>query len=222
MFFGLLCTGCALDRTGLVASDGGGAGPARDAGSSRRDADAPFDTGRRDAGDAPRIDAGSRDAGMDAGFDACTPVFEECNARDDDCDSSVDEDGCPCEVQVYGGRTYLFCWRSEGGERTAAEAETFCRDRGYEVVPIEDNAENAFVMEHAFDNDRIDWLIGLTDEREEGIWRKPDGTIATYLGFVSPEPNGGLAENCCEIRPGNVWNDCDCALPRPFVCRSLP
>lgn len=215
----LLFAGCALDRSGLVAmTDAGEQGSRRDSGTIERDAGSTsFDASGRDASRIDPIDAGARDAGVDAGFDACVPRAESCNAGDDDCDAIVDEDTCACEVEHFGDGTYLFCSEDD---MSSVAAAAYCASFGYELLVIEDAAENEWVMTEAFERSGSDWLIGIDDATVEGEWRRPDGTLATYVPFVPPEPNGGRGENCCEIRSSRIWNDCDCNGSRPFVCEA--
>ncbi|KAA0190137.1 hypothetical protein HAZT_HAZT005477 [Hyalella azteca] len=55
------------------------------------------------------------------------------------------------------------------------------------------------------------WL-GLNDSDEEGVWRRDvDGTIADYLNFGYPEPDGGKNENCAGLFVRNpTWYDWAC------------
>jgi hypothetical protein len=61
-----------------------------------------------------------------------------------------------------------------------------------------------------------DWT-GITDAANEGVWRKLDGTIATFLPFQEGEPDGGASENC--IRTDSAgFEDRDCTDLRDYVC----
>lgn len=61
-----------------------------------------------------------------------------------------------------------------------------------------------------------DWT-GITDEAAENVWRKLDGTVATFLPFAAGEPDGGTVENCIRTDSGG-FEDRDCADLRDYVC----
>lgn len=149
----------------------------------------------------------------------CTPTEETCNATDDDCDGSIDEAGCDCVVEEWGGSVYLFCWSGAGGARETNDARAYCEARGYHLAVIESADEDAWLMDVAFALDDQDWGFDLSDEASDGDWRWYDGSSPGYTNWGADEPNGSTSENCCEFRPSTrAWNDCNCASARPYIC----
>lgn len=242
----LALSACELQRGGLRDLDGsirssndGGPDariPPGDAGPHQPDA-APvdedggpieLDAGPRDAGEI-EIDAGPPDAGpRDAGSpDACTGGDERCDGRDEDCDGRVDESAgdCGCARQFRpDGRSYLFC--TDALVRAAARAS--CTGRGYDLVIIDDGAENDFVRSEIMTRGS-DFLIGLDDraiEREHRwvdgrlAWR--DGTSLLYANWRGGQPDDYLDEDCVEMGASGGWNDIDCDTARRYVCESPP
>jgi lectin-like protein len=61
-----------------------------------------------------------------------------------------------------------------------------------------------------------DWT-GISDATVENEWRKLDGTVATFLPFLTGEPDGGDSENCIRTDPSG-FEDRDCDDLRDFVC----
>jgi hypothetical protein len=214
----LLSFSCMLDRTG---------------GSPDAKIDQAMDAGERDAASDAGLDAflrsdtGTADAGApDAGFDACMPVAEDCNALDDDCDARVDEDGCaPCERRELESRVYLFC----GGAFSWPDARRDCLDRGYDLVVIESMPEQDFVWREASAIDGTDWWIGLEDMESNGDYYWVDGTPCwvdgvprDFQAFRDGRPDDNDSEACCEVDvdSAGLWADGDCAVSQPYVCET--
>ena len=220
---------CAVTTSGLGTPDGAppvdGASTA-DTGIGAIDGGPSSDDAGRDA--APiGVDAGpeERDGGtvaIDAGTDtgviaSCMASDETCNALDDDCDGTVDETGCTCRRETYGGHVYLFCT----GSQPWTNAQADCRGWGYDLVTIGDDGENGFVRM----NLSGDTWIGLNDRRSEGNYDWSDGSPFGYEHWRDPDaPRGAPAErDCAEMDPASGdWLDVDCAGTRPYVCEVDP
>ncbi len=236
----LLAGGCSLARDGLrppaaldaSARDGG----ARDGGAIDASArDAALDASPRDASlDAVSpIDTGTdaaRDAGRDAG--SCTPSVgrvELCNARDDDCDGTTDEGGaCPCAMRADRGSTYLFCtpalqWMT---------ARTYCTTLGYDLVVVNDAAEQAFVWGVARGASSLEWWLGLEDRTTNGTYVWVDGTTiwsagaavgGAYNAFRGGRPDDDASQGCMQFdrdASDGLWADHPCDAFFPFVCET--
>jgi len=61
-----------------------------------------------------------------------------------------------------------------------------------------------------------DWT-GITDVANEGVWKKLDGTSATFLPWINGQPDGGNSENCVRTDQAG-FEDRDCTDLRDYVC----
>ena len=218
-----LASGCAIDASGLGAADAtavDGSAPTRtDASFARRDAGRDAAPGMLDAmailvRDADLVEPPASDAGP-----SCIAIDESCNGVDDDCDGTVDESGCPCDVGTHADHVYLAC---TGESRSFGEAQSFCASLGYDLVVIEDAAENEAVRLR-IDNDS--W-IGLHDRATEGDYVWVDGTTPGYLNWRPGDAPRGTSQptyDCVEMDPTTgEWLDVGCGGGRPFVCETDP
>jgi len=150
-------------------------------------------------------------------------LAERCNASDDDCDGTIDE-GAPCgrcTPRSSGGRAYLFC----EDEQTWNDARVACQTRGYDLVVIEDAAENDFVFSQARDlgiGSFQGWWIGLSDAATEGEYVWVDGTVATYFHWASGEPDGvdDCVRQMAPLSLARAWADIACGQRAGFVCEA--
>lgn len=64
--------------------------------------------------------------------------------------------------------------------------------------------------------------IGGTDAETDGTWKWDDGEPFNYDNWDVNEPNGGLDENCIELRPSGKWNDMRCGQETnfDFICET--
>jgi hypothetical protein len=131
---------------------------------------------------------------------------------------------------VHDGAETLFC--PEPLEYV--EARNDCRDRGLELVSIQNLAEQEWLLEIAIslgDMGHADgWLIGLTDRGSghEGTFRWIDGNPVSYTAWAHGEPNDwGDGEDCVVMNWGYAggaardsdWNDVYCWNENPYICQ---
>jgi hypothetical protein len=60
--------------------------------------------------------------------------------------------------------------------------------------------------------------VGVTDSVTEGIYLTTLGPEATYLPWVSGQPNGGTTENCVLLGNAGGFYDWNCPAPQYFAC----
>jgi hypothetical protein len=186
-----------------------------------------MDTGGADADTSPPddtavpMDTAVPDTTVDTG-PMCVPATEICNGMDDNCDLSIDEAGCPCDREEFGGTVYLFC--TAGLNFAAAEAA--CSALGYHLVFVESAAEQTFVWTQAESRAAADWWLGLHDRTTEGTFTWLDGTVvwdasgaAGYENFRGGAPEADATEDCQELdEAAGEWAGASCAQSQPYVC----
>ena len=162
----------------------------------------------------------SIDGDCDEGDSAINPgASEVCDGVDNDCDSSVDETGCPCNVKSYGGKSYLFC--TSGQSWTNASAT--CASYGYHLLDVQNAAENSWADSTADTYSTGKWWIGLNDRASEGTWAWDGGAAVTYTNWHSGEPNNSGNEDCVQFNrfhPSQTWNDEGCGQALPYICEN--
>jgi hypothetical protein len=141
---------------------------------------------------------------------------EVCDTIDNDCDGSVDEGGvCPCDVETYNGHVYQFC----GTATTWTSARTTCLTYGYDLVEIDDAAENDWVATTAYSYANTYWWIGLNDSSTEGTYVWSTGAAASYTNWASTEPAGKANKDCVRMRSKQKdWHEHTCGSSQRYVC----
>ncbi len=205
---GLLCIlGCSLDRNGIgtfVLADG-----------QVHDASL----------DCNAIGDGAEDGHPSDAGNVCVPANEVCNARDDNCDSNVDERGCePCTAKIFAGKTYLFC----GNHLDWPSARSWCTERGYDLVKLETMEEDRWVWKEAKAIQQVDWWLGMSDLDTEAVYLWIDGTLAWangapigYANWRDQRPEDMADQDCIQFDVGasdGQWADHTCGSTLPFVC----
>ena len=152
-----------------------------------------------------------------------------CDGIDNDC-SPATEETCPnnCQVQVNGGRPYLFC----NIAATWANARAVCQAQLMDLVRLDDQPENAWVFANAgLANAGAGGVwIRATDQQTEGLWVWADGPqfwagdetgmpVGLYVQWNPNEPNDANDdEDCAEMVTDGNWNDITCLAERGFIC----
>ncbi|MBN2497591.1 MAG: hypothetical protein JXR96_23560 [Deltaproteobacteria bacterium] len=149
---------------------------------------------------------------------------EVANGKDDNCDGVIDEGlAGNCVTEARDGRHYLFCpdavdWPT---------ARDSCLALGYELVWVEDSAENTWIVQRALANigaGQYPWH-GFNDRSQEAAWVWDNGQPVTFTNWNTGEPNDSAGEDCGHFYlDGSApyrWNDIGCELLRPYVCKRV-
>ena len=153
----------------------------------------------------------------------CREALEEANGQDDDCDGQVDEGTqLPCPRVAFEGRSYFFC---DPDELSWRDARDECERWGYQLVVIENQRENEFIIAERQRQRQENLWIGLSDREDEGRWRWIDGSDLSFEAWGDGEPNdGGDGEDCAVIlrEDGRVgeWDDRGCGRLYDYACES--
>lgn len=234
-----LLGGCLVDRSVLGGPhDGMDGGSGTDAflapGTDALGLDAhvePIDAPEPDLPDAPdRMEpdvpiAPIADAWVPTAPDspACLGASEACNARDDDCDSRVDEAGCggsmfgvtvSCGAFTHAGHVYQICKATPISVAWEVALMVCAAFPPYSLARVDDNAENSAISAQV----REDAWLGLNDRGLEGVLLWADSSPLSYESWASGEPTSvrgasGASEDCVSMRGGSpIWEDRFCGV----------
>ncbi|XP_048853213.1 C-type lectin domain family 4 member E-like [Brienomyrus brachyistius] len=97
------------------------------------------------------------------------------------------------------------------------ESQVDCRQKGADLVVIDSKEEQTFFSQY-----QRTW-IGLTDKKQEGVFKWVNGTPLTTSYWMNGEPNDeGGNEDCVEIInfSGTIanWNDRPCYYEEKWIC----
>lgn len=117
---------------------------------------------------------------------------------------------------MYNGHAYgIFNYKNKG-LKSFSQCEKYCEKIGGHLVVINDNAENTAVYNYLRKQGLLEALIGLTDEKEEGVWVWKNGAESDYRNWAAGQPNNGATngnpkrENYVEFSSKTLdgkWND---------------
>ena len=148
------------------------------------------------------------------------PAAEEiCDGLDNNCDGTGDTDTvCPCTVESYSEKTYLFCEQSVSWF-TANDA---CQNStNYHLAVINDENENSWITDtgNAISYE-VWWWIGYdntgasSDQEPDSGWTWSNGLSSSYTNWSSNQPDDYYQnEDCVHIYGSSgMWNDLNCEL----------
>jgi len=149
---------------------------------------------------------------------------ETCNGRDDDCNGTIDDGDAGCEAETGctlvrdRGSAYLLCSESGAGW---SEARAAC-PMGYDLVTIDDAAEQDFVQSQTSAESEGEWWIGLKDVNENGDYEDGEwtGEPSSYRNWKSDNPDH--TGQCAMLvnGEGGAWDDKGCGGSKSFVCEA--
>ncbi len=173
-------------------------------------------TGGTDAGlpDAGGNDAGDLDAAIgDASAVSDAATSDASSNTDANTTTPPDDD---CTAATHAGHSYWFCESNQDWD----EARASCQAIGADLVSINDEAENAFVMEQIDAIADTQWLIGINQKNASGMttagtWEWVDGTTPTYTQWDSSEPDTVYE---CGVATTDGWADFSCGNGENWIC----
>lgn len=89
-------------------------------------------------------------------------------------------------------------------------AQRFCEENGGSLVKIDSQEKNDAIAKKVAEIDEWTFFIGVTDEKEEGIFVWQDGSPLTYRNWAANEPNNDTicgTENYVQMYRDGTWND---------------
>lgn len=115
----------------------------------------------------------------------------------------------------YNGHTYILYNNSI----TWSQARKYCESLGGYLATITSKNENDIIYNLIQKGSGEDYLIGATDEVEEGSWNWVTNEPFEYTNWNSGEPNNVNEEDCCSImKSSGKWNDLGGAKTKGFIC----
>ena len=140
------------------------------------------------------------------------------------------EGPCPSGWTYFKG----YCYLVSSSIKTWHQAQAYCKELGGDLVKINSEEENEFVLKLV--NKRAPslgqvWLaLEWNPQRKAFIWA--DNSIPTFKKWFPGEPNGNAREPCSNFWTRNTypgvngyWNDLSCSnqnVPCGIVCKRLP
>ncbi|XP_073730768.1 uncharacterized protein [Misgurnus anguillicaudatus] len=100
-------------------------------------------------------------------------------------------------------------------EKNWNDSRRYCRDRGADLIIINNKEEQDFIEKN--DGDDKIW-IGLTDSDEKGNWKWVDGSTLNSSFWKSGEPNRYGGDKDCAVFESTGWADYRCTRNFKWIC----
>ncbi|XP_065146739.1 uncharacterized protein [Paramisgurnus dabryanus] len=101
------------------------------------------------------------------------------------------------------------------GKKTWSGSRSYCRERGADLIIINNKEEQDFIMNN-YGTDNL-W-IGLSDSDVEGRWKWVDGSPLTSSFWASVEPNSNGGDEDCALFESTGWADYPCTHSFKWIC----
>lgn len=119
------------------------------------------------------------------------------------------------QIYKFNGHTYQVINETTNWK----EAKAYCERIGGHLVTITSKEENNFIYNISVKKYNCNFMIGLTDEREEGVFEWVTGEKFEYSNFEPGEPNNQNNEDYILMHRGGYWNDGHLErTSMPFIC----
>ncbi len=145
------------------------------------------------------------------------------------CTATAD---CTCEA--FGGHDYWFC----SSLVKQSDAATACAAAAMTLVRIDDDAQNAWLLERALALGLIAsngikpdlFYTGANDLDQENEWYWQDGTAfwsgdssgaavsGAYANWAASNPQTSSTRRCAGMNFSGVWQNRSCTALQPYVC----
>ena len=112
---------------------------------------------------------------------------------------------------TFNGKLYLISKQTKTWVNAKAEAASF----GLKLVSITSAAENNFLASFG-----QDFLIGLSDQVNEGTWLWESGEPYSYTNWNPGEPNNSGNEDFVQMFSNGKWNDLPISVASKYVVES--
>uniref|UniRef100_A0A3Q3MAS7 C-type lectin domain-containing protein n=1 Tax=Labrus bergylta TaxID=56723 RepID=A0A3Q3MAS7_9LABR len=119
---------------------------------------------------------------------------------------------------------FCSCYFFSTQNKTQKESRQDCRDRGAELVIVNNIEEQALFLQQEFltNNITADTWIGLSDQDNEGTWKWADDTPLTQGYWEADQPDDWRGEDCVQFGKGKKkeanWNDISCDESLRWIC----
>jgi hypothetical protein len=145
------------------------------------------------------------------------------DGKDQDCNGVID-DNPACQWECVGlailpdlAESFAYCTPRRPWE----DARLACRALSGDLAWFDDAAQQAEVLATvAAYSAPLDVWIGLSDLVEEGQFSWTGGQSPGWSTWGEGQPNeGGAGQDCVRLQVDGSWNDTDCGMKYPALCR---
>ncbi|XP_059143603.1 C-type lectin-like [Physella acuta] len=100
------------------------------------------------------------------------------------------------------------------------DASIYCMANNASLLWINSEDENYYINDR-YNGNPINCWIGLSDERQEGLWEWLDKSPIVYSKWSYGEPDGDTYQNCAVIYGWSSWYSAFCSDLFNFICKMV-